>query len=159
MMAQVRQMAIHGVKSHENSQQHIYSCAIKVEKPNDYEPSLWHGSRGKAAGKGGGAAVAATDGEKQRWTALAKTIFPSAACKNRLNSSYSIANDLWLVLDSDEDTMAAASALKAAGRSGNLKGLPACGSTLVKRSIGEMLKGAGMFIRNEIDAGHVARTT
>ena len=135
-MAQMRQMAIHGVRSHENSQTHIYSTSIKIEKPNDYEPQVWHGTRGKAAGKGGQPPIAGTEGEKQRWASLARQIFDGkGTCKAKLISSYSVSNDLWLVMDSDELLFEAVQTIKQAGKAQNLKGYPAAGANIIKRNI------------------------
>ena len=157
--AQMRQLAIHGTRSAENSQMHIYATSIRIEKPNDFDPREWHGARSKGNGKGV-PPTPAVEGEKHKWASIARSVLDGkhAQCQARVLKTYSLNSDLWIQLDDDQQIQEAVTIIKQKGRDSNAKGYPSAGNTVVKKSISELLRTAGLFAKHDLGSSNI-RTT
>ena len=154
---QLRQIASHTTRMSEVSQSHIFATSIRVEKPNDYDPAAWHGRRSKGNGKGK-PPTAAIEGEKHKWAAIARSTLPSSQCKATVTSTYSIGADLWIQLSDDENIVEACQVLRQAGRTANAKGFLSTGSTIVKKSLGELLRTTALFCKHDLQSSDIKTT-
>ena len=157
LTAQMRQIAAHSARMSEVSQTHIFATSIRVEKPNDYDPAAWHGRRSKGNGKGK-TPTPAVEGEKHKWAAIARQALPCGQCKSVVVKTYSFGADLWIQLSDDEGILDACQIIKQAGRTANAKGFLSAGSTIVKKSIGEILRTTALFCKHDLQSSDI-RTT
>ena len=67
-------------------------------------------------------------------------------------------SDLWIQLDSDDQVLEAVTIIKQRGRDSNLKGFPSAGSTVVKKSISELLRTAGLFAKHDLGSSNIKTT-
>lgn len=138
---------------------HIFATSIRIEKPNDFDPREWHGARAKGNGKGN-APTPAVEGEKHKWASIARNALDGkhAQCKSKVVKTYSLVSDLWVQLDDDQSIIEAVTIIKQKGRDANAKGYPSAGSTVVKKSISELLRTTSLFAKHDLGSTDI-RTT